>query len=212
VHDEAEGAPLAPFPFAPFAAESSETLVRSLPHAVPRLASVGMPGVAPAVVHVDAFIGSCAEPTPAADAPAAPVALDRIIACRRLSDVETVVRLVSASAVGPLVFGSGAVASGADGDAVVDPAAGALALAPGPLAVVDAFDLPLGAGVVPLESVTGSLDEMTAGPSAPPLAVAVPPAAGRSGLGRTSGWSNSPGSPASATLPPRFRNAMTATT
>jgi hypothetical protein len=211
-HDEAEGEPAPPFPLALLAAESSETVDGVPPHAVPRLAFVGTPGDASAVLQVDAFVGSCAEPKPGANAPAAPVARDRIVARTRPSDVERFERLVSASAVGPVVSGAGVLPSGADGLVVVVVVAGALAVVPGALAVVDALDAPLGCGAVPLDAITGSLDEMTAGPSEPPLAVAVPPAAGCSVPGRRSGWSASRGSSASATVLPRFRSAMTAKT
>jgi hypothetical protein len=101
-HDDAAGVPPAPLPFALFAAEFSETVDGWPPHAVPRLAFVGTPGAASAVVHVDAFVGSCAEPTRRSDAPAAPVARDRILARRRESDIETSLWLVSPLAVGPL--------------------------------------------------------------------------------------------------------------
>jgi hypothetical protein len=181
MHDEADGVPAAPLPLAPFAAESSDTLVGASPHAVPRLAVVGVPGDTPAVEQVDAFVGSCADPKSPADAPAAPRALDRNVARTPESVVVMLVRLASASAVGWLACGVGALPLGADGFVVVEVVAGALALVPGALAVVDPRDMPLGSGAAPLETVAGSLDEMTAGPRAPPLAVAVPPATGCSG-------------------------------
>ena len=178
MQDDAEGVP-APFPPALFAAESSETVDGAPPpHALLRLAFVGAPGDASAFVQVEAFVGSCAEPRSPADAPAAPVAREMIVACAPESDVQTLVWLVSPSAVGPLVCGAGAPLPGAAGSVVVVAAAGALALVPGPLAVVDELDPPFGCGVVPLEAVTGSLDETAAGPTFPPLAVAVPRAAG----------------------------------
>jgi hypothetical protein len=83
---------------------------------------------------------------------------------------------------------------------------------PGPLAPVAELELPLDCGAVPLDTVTGSLDEMIAGPSVPGLSAAVPPAAGRSVAGRTSGWSESRGSSASAALPLKWSNAITART
>jgi len=79
-HDDADGVPPAACLFALFAAESSETVDGVPPHAVPRLAFAGTPGSAAAVVQVEAFVGSCAEPTRRSDAPAAPVARDRIVA------------------------------------------------------------------------------------------------------------------------------------
>jgi hypothetical protein len=210
--DAAEGMPEASFPPVLFAAESSE-MVDGVPppHALPRLTLVGVPGDTSAFVQVEAFVGSCADARSPADAPAAPVARDTIVACRPESDVQTLVWLVSASAVGPLVSGSGVSPLGADGSVAVVAATGALALVPGPVAVVDESDAPFGCGVVPLETVTGSLDETAAGPTSPPLAVAVPPAAGWSALGRTSGWSVSRGSSANAALPPRWSSANTAT-
>jgi hypothetical protein len=210
MHDEADGVPAAPLPLAPFAAESSDTLVGASPHAVPRLAVVGVPGDTPAVEQVDAFVGSCADPKSPADAPAAPVARDRSVARTPESVVVMLDRLASASAVGPLVCGAGALPFGADGLVVVEVVAGALALVPGALAVVDPRDAPLGAGAAPVVTVAGSLDEMTAGPTLPPLAVAVPPAAGCSGPVGAEGWTESPGSPASAALPPKWSSAITA--
>jgi len=208
--DDADGVP-APFPPALFAAESSETVDGvPPPHALLRLTFVGAPGAASAFKHVDAFVGSWADPRSPADAPAAPVAREMIVACTPESDVQTRVWLVSALAVGPLVCGAGAPVPGAAGLVVVVVATGALALVPGALAVVDELDVPFGCGAVPLEAVTGSLDETAAGPTVPPLAVAVPPATGWSVLGRTSGWSNSRGSSANAAVPPRWSSAITA--
>jgi hypothetical protein len=110
-----------------------------------------------------------------------------IVACTPESDARMLVWLVSPLAVGPLACGAVAPVPGAAGLVVVVAPAGALALVPGALAVVDELDAPFGCGAVPLEAVTGSLDETVAGPTLPPLAVAVPPAAGWSVLGRTSG-------------------------
>jgi hypothetical protein len=116
---------------------------------------------------------------------------------------------VSASAVGPVVVadgtaGSGAVVFGCDGDAFT----GALAVVPGPLAEDDPFAAPLGAAVVELEALTGSLDAKVAGPTLPPLVAADPPAVEPCGSVRKSG-SAEMGSSAKATLPPRLRIAMT---
>ena len=116
---------------------------------------------------------------------------------------------MSASAVGPVVVadgtaGSGAVVFGCDGDTF----AGALAVVPGPLAADDPFAAPLGAAVVELDALTGSLIATVAGPMLPPLADAYPPAVEPCGSVRTSG-SAEMGSSANATLPPRLRSAMT---
>jgi hypothetical protein len=166
--DELGGVPLAPFPSAPLAEKSSDALVGSAPHAVPRPTSVGTAGDASAVVQVDAFVGSCAEPTPSADAPNDPAAVEMIVARTRESDVDTVVRLASASAHGPLVVVAGTLPLGGDGSgSAVEAPTGALALVP--LAVVDPPDCPAGPAVVVLDAAFGSLDEMPAGPASPPL-------------------------------------------
>src|SRR5258708_10214213 len=100
--EELEGVPLAPYPPAPVAAKSSDALVGSPPQAVPRLTFVGAPGVASAVVQIDANVGSCAEPTPSAHAPNAPVALEMMAArTPPQSVVETGVRLPSATSDSP---------------------------------------------------------------------------------------------------------------
>ena len=86
--DDADGVP-APFPPALFAAESSETVDGvPPPHALLRLTFVGAPGAASAFKHVDAFVGSWADPRSPADAPAAPVAREMIVACTPESDVQ----------------------------------------------------------------------------------------------------------------------------
>jgi hypothetical protein len=141
-HVEAEGFPLPPFSSAPLAEKSSEAVDESEPHAVPRLASVGTPGEASAPRHDDARVGSSVDP-PAADPPNAPVKLMTTIALMCPSDAETVVRLVSASAVGPEVAGSGVEPSGGDVlGSDVAPRVGTLADVPGPAAVVDPVELP----------------------------------------------------------------------
>jgi hypothetical protein len=49
-----DGVPAAPLPFELFEAKSSDTKDGLVPQLVPRLASVGTPGEASAVEHVDA--------------------------------------------------------------------------------------------------------------------------------------------------------------
>jgi len=195
--EDAAGVPAAPLPLAVFAAESSETVDGVPPHAVPRLAVVGTPGAASAVVHVDALVGSCADPTRRSDTPAAPVARDRIVARSFLSCNENVAlaRVATCGRSTRLGIRCAAVgrsrrirrrrrcgrrrarsrARGARGGRRARAAARC--------------------GDVPLERITGSLDVMMAGPTVPGVSAAVPPAAGRSVLGRRSGVSDSAGRP-----------------
>jgi hypothetical protein len=53
-HADPDGAPAAPVPSAPLTEKSSDAVDGPLPHVVPTLASVGTPGDASAVLHVDA--------------------------------------------------------------------------------------------------------------------------------------------------------------
>ena len=209
-HADPEGVPAALLPPVPPTEKSSDAVDGPLPHIVPTLASVGTPGDASAVLHVDAKVGSSNDPRPVADPAKAPVAMARIRALIRESDVETLLWLASALAAGPVVVAdgtarSGAVVLGCAGDTF----AGALAVVPGPLAEVDPAALPLGVPLVELEAVTGSLDATVAGPTVPPSTDADPPAVEPCGSGRTSGRTEIVGSSANATLPPRSRSAMT---
>ena len=209
-HADPEGVPAALLPPTPATEKSSDAVDGPLPHIVPTLASVGTPGDASAVLHVDAKVGSSNDPRPLADPAKAPVAMARIRALIRESDVETLLWLASALAAGPVVVAdgtarSGAVVLGCAGDTF----AGALAVVPGPLAEVDPAAVPLGVPLVELEAVTGSLDATVAGPTVPPSTDADPPAVEPCGSGRTSGRTEIVGSSANATLPPRSRSAMT---
>jgi hypothetical protein len=211
-HVDPEGPPEAPLLSAPFAEKSSDAADGPVPQLVPRLASVGTPGEASAVEQVEAFVGSSAEPIPAADPPNAPVAVTTAFARTRESDVEALVRLAFTFAAGPEVVGAGADPSGAEGlgcdaDAVV----GAVALVPGPVAEVEPRAGALGEPVFELDAVIGSLDASVAGPALPPPAEADPPAVEPAGSGRTSGWAETTGSPARARFPHTLRIAMTAT-
>jgi hypothetical protein len=90
-HADAEGAPAAPLPSAPPTENCSDAVDGPLPHIVPTLASVGTPGDASAVVHVDADVGSSNDPRPLADPANEPLAVVRVRALTRESDVETLV-------------------------------------------------------------------------------------------------------------------------
>jgi len=90
-HADAEGAPAAPLSSAPPTENSSAAVDGPLPHIVPTFASVGTPGDASAVVHVDAEVGSWSDPRPLADPPNEPVAVVCVRALIRESDVETLV-------------------------------------------------------------------------------------------------------------------------
>jgi hypothetical protein len=210
-HEDPEGVPPAPFPFASFAPKSSETVVGEDPQLVPRLASVGTPGEASAVEQVDATVGSSKEPTPAMPPANDPVAFAMRFARTFESDTETSDRVASASADGPDVVGvadpSGAEGSGSDVDALP----GAVAVVPGPVAVVELFEGPVEPGVVvELDAVIGSLVATVAGPASPSLADADPPAVEPWGPGRRSGCADSAGPSASAAPAHTLRSARTA--
>ena len=209
-HVDPDGAPPAPLLSAPFAEKSSDAEEGPVPQLVSRLTSVGTPGEASAVEQVEAFVGSWAEPIPAAVAPNAPVAVATAFARMRESDVETLDRLVSAFADGPDAVGddpSGADGLGCDADAVV----GTVALVPGPVAEIQLRAGAFGEPVFELDAVIGSLDATVAGPALPPLAEADPPAVEPAGSGRTSGCAETAGSSARARVPHTLRIAMTAT-
>ena len=210
-HVDPEGDPPPPLPSVPFAEKFSDADDGALPQLVPRLASVGTPGVASAVEQVEAYVGSSAEPIPANDPANVPVALATAFARTCPSEVDTLLRLASAFAVGPLVVGAGADPSGAEGlgcdaEAVV----GTVALVPGPVAEVEPRAGAFGAPVFELEAVIGSLDATVAGPALPPLTEADPPAVEPAGSGRTSGCAETVGSWANARFPHTLRIAMTA--
>jgi hypothetical protein len=177
---------------------------------VPRLALVGTPGDAPAVEHVEAYVGSSAEPIPASDPAKEPRAVAIAFARTRESEVETVVRLVSAFADGPDVVGAGADPSGADGLGC-DAAIGAVAVVPGPVADVEPREGVLGPVVFELDAVIGSLDATVAGPAVPPVAEADPPAVELWVSGRTSGCAVRAGPSARARAPQAFRRTITMT-
>jgi hypothetical protein len=132
-------------------------------------------------------------------------------ALTRESDVETFVRLASASAVGPDVVGAGADPSGADGSGCdAEAVVGSVAVVPGPVAVVEPREGALGPVVFELDAVIGSLDATVAGPALPPVAEADPPAVVLSGPGRRSGAAETAGPSATAIFPQTLRRAMTA--
>ena len=212
--DEAVGVPAAPLPSALFAEKSSDAEDGSFPQLVPRLASVGSPGVTSAVEQVEAFVGSSTEAIPAADPANEPVAEATRSARTRESDAEMLVLLVSAFADGPDVVAVGADPSGTDGSGSdVDAVAGTVAVVPGPVAVVALLDGPSGELVFELETVIGSLEATVAGPALPPVADAEPPAADEPcGSGLTSGCADTPGLSASAEFPSTPTSAMTART
>ena len=114
-HVDAEGFPPAALLSEPIAEKSSDAEDGPVPQLVSRLTSVGTPGEASAVEQVEAYVGSWAEPIPAAHAPNALVAVATASARTRESDVETLLRLPSAFADGPDVVVAGADPSGADG-------------------------------------------------------------------------------------------------
>ena len=210
-HAEPDGDPEPPLPSELLAEKSSDADDGAVPQLVPRLASVGTPGEASAVEHVEAFVGSSAEPTPASDPQNDAVALAIASARAPRSVRETVVRLTSALADGPDVVGAGVDPSGADGlgwDA--DAPVGTFALVPGPLAVVDPRAADPGA-VFELDAVTGSLDATVNGPALPGVVEADPPAVGACGSGRTSGCADNAGPSASAWKPTTLDSAITAT-
>jgi hypothetical protein len=209
-HAAPAGPPPVPLPSAPFADKLSEADDAWSPHIVPRLASVGTPGEASAVEHVEARVGSCADPIPAADPPNAPVTSARRFARTRESELETFVWLVSAFAVGP--DGVGADPSAAEGSGwVVAVVTGAVAVVPGPCADVELCEGPLCAVVFELDPVIGWLVANVAGPALPPFAAADPPAVEPFASGRTSGCAARPGPSARAVFPRAPRSARIAT-
>lgn len=169
---------------------------------------MGTPGDTSAVEHVEAFVGSSAEPIPASDPANAARAVAIAFARIRESEVETVVRLASAFADGPDVVGAGAVPSGAD-RLGCDAERGAVAVVPGPAADVEPFEGAFGPVVFELDAVIGSLDATVAGPALPPVAEADPPAVELCVPGRTSGWAVRAGPSARARAPSAFRKTIT---
>jgi hypothetical protein len=168
---------------------------------------VGTPGATPAVEHVDAFVGSWAEPTPTADAPNAATAVARRSALTPELDAVTLVPLASIDAEGPDVDGadvSGAAGFGCD----VDVPVGAEARVPGPARLVDEDDERSGAADVDVDPTIGSLVAALAGPTVPPSAEADPPAVDRSVPGPMSGRTSTTGPPGSATTSEPARSAI----
>jgi hypothetical protein len=209
-HVDPEGDPPPPLS-APFAEKSSDADDGALPQLVPRLASVGTPGVASAVEQLEAYVGSSAEPIPVAEPPKAPVAVATAFARTCPSEVDTLLRLASALAVGPVLVGAGADPSGAersgcDAEAVV----GTVARVPGPAAEVDPRVGAFGDPLFELDAVIGSLDATLAGPALPGVADVDPPAVEPAGSGRTSGCAETVGSWANARFPHTLSIAMTA--
>ena len=177
--------PAAPLLPEPFALKSSDADDGPVPQLVPRLASVGKPGDASAVKHVEAYVGSSTEPMPASEPANEPRPVAIAFALTRESDVDTLDRLASASAAGPDVVGAGVDPSGAEGFGCdAEALAGTVALVPGPVADVEPPDGEFGAAVFELEAVTGSLDVTVAGPALPGVTDAEPPAVDPFG----SGW------------------------
>jgi len=204
--EEPDGDPAAPLASEPFAEKSSDAEDGWVPQLVPRLASVGTPGDASVFEHVDRYVGSSAEPTPASDPASEPVTVAAAFARTRESEVDTDVRLASAFAVGPDVVGaepSGAGAPGSVRDAVV----GTVAVVPGPAAEVEPLAGLLGPAVFELDAVIGSLDATVAGLASPPFAEVEPPTVELCGSGRTSGCAVRVGLSAKARSPQTFRSA-----
>ena len=209
-HAEPEGVPDVPLPSELFAATSSDADDGCVPQLVARLAPVGTPGDASAVEHVEARVGSSADPMPATDPANAANACASAFARTRESEAVTLVRLVSAFAAGPDVVGvdpSGADGLGCDADAPV----GTFARVPGPLAEVEPRATDPGAALFELDAATGWLDATVAGPAPPGVADADPPTAEPCGSGRTSGWADSAGPSASAWSAVTLSSAITAT-
>jgi len=90
-HVDPDGVPAAPLPLELLEAKASDTKDGFVPQLVPRLASVGTPGEASAVEHVDAYVGSSAEPTPASDPAKDAVPMAIALARTRESEAETLV-------------------------------------------------------------------------------------------------------------------------
>ena len=210
-HDDADGLPPAALPSVWFAAKSSDAVDAPSGQLVVKLASVGVPGEASAAEHVERNVGSSAPPIPLSDPPNAfrPIAM-RFTRARE-SETETVLLLASASVVGPDVVGVGVDPSGAEGSGcAVHAFVGAVAVVPGPVAVVVLPGWLFDPVVDELDAVTGWLELTVAGPALPPLADADPPTVELSWLGRTSGCADTFGGSASAMPPHTFRQAMTA--
>ena len=210
-HVDPDGVPAPWLPSAWFAEKSSEAVDGPLPQLVPRLASVGTPGEASAMEQLEARVGSSADPIPVAEPPNAPVAVAMTFASTRESEVETLDRLASAFADGPVVVGAGAdplgaVGLGCNADAVV----GTVARVPGAVAELEPRDGEFGAVVFELDAVIGSLVAAVAGPAPPPVAEAEPPAVDPCGSGRASGCAENAGLSARTAFPKRSRSAMTA--
>jgi hypothetical protein len=206
-----DGVPAPPLPSELRERKSSDAEDGRVPQLVPRLASVGTPGETSAVEHVDAYVGSSAEPTPASEPAKEPRPIAIAFARSREFDVDTLVRLASASAVGPEVVGvgvdpSGAAGCGCDADADV----GTVARVPGPLAEVELLEGAVEPVVLALDAVIGSLDETVAGPAAPGVTDADPPAVDRCGSGAMFGCADTEGGSASAGLAQTKRSAKTA--
>lgn len=176
------------------------------------LASVGTPGEASAVEHVEAFVGSSAEPNPSTAPANEPVAAAIALARTREFEVEALDRLASALADGPDVVGVGADPSGDDGsggDAVAR--VGTVARVPGAVADDEPFVEVPGAALFELEAVTGSVEATLEGPTLPGLADADPPAVEPSVPGWTTGCAKSAGPSASAGIPVKSSSARRAT-
>ena len=211
-HADPEGVPAAPFPSGSLALKSSDAEDHEVPQLVPRVTSVGTPGDASAVEHVDDVVGSSTDPTPAT-----PPAKDAIAFAIRFartleSDTETSDSVASASADGPEVVGAATDPSGTEGSgSEVDAFVGAVAVVPGPVAVVELLEGPVEPGVVvELEAVIGLLGAKVAGPASPPPADAEPPAVEPWGPGRRSGSADAAGPSASARPADTFSSAITA--
>jgi hypothetical protein len=206
-----DGVPAAPLPSALFAEKSSDAEDGPVPHCVPMLTSVGTPGAASAVEHVDALVGSSAEPIPASDPANEPLPVATATTRTLESEVETLVWLASASAAGPDVVVAGTDPSGVDGSGCdADAVVGTLAVVPGPLADVEPLAGAFGPAVLELDAVIGSLDSNVAGPASPPLAEADPPAVEPCGSGWMFGCADNAGPSASAGPAQIHRSAMTA--
>lgn len=210
-HVDPDGSPAAALPSVPFAEKSSDAVEGPLAQLVARLTSVGTPGEASAAEHVDRKVGSSAPPTPLTDPPKAFVPVAMRFTRARESDSETVLLLASASVVGPDVVGLGAEPSGAAGSGCAAHAfVGAVAVVPGPVAVVVLPGWVFEPVVFELDAVIGWVELTVAGPALPPLAEADPPTVESSWLGRTSGSAETVGGSARATPPHTFKQAMSA--
>ena len=186
-HEDADGFPLEAFPSVPFAEKSSDALDGPSAQLVPRLASVGTPGEASAPEHVDRRVGSSAPPMPLSDPPNTFRPLATRFARARELEVETLLLLASASVVGPAVVGVGAESGARGSGCAVHAFVGAVAVVPGPVAVVALPGRLFEPVVVELDAAIGRLEPRVAGPALPPPADADPPTVELSWLGRASG-------------------------